>query len=86
MTTTLQTAGEAIEAAQVVVDRVALLVAENERLRANDVRWNHLMSRLHNRTLRVCVVDYIDSWGREDLSPLADAAKFIDAAISKATP
>lgn len=33
MTTTLQTAGDAIEAAQVVVDRVALLAAENERLR-----------------------------------------------------
>lgn len=83
MSATLKTAGEAMEAMQVLNDRVALLVAEIERLKANDVRWNHLMSRLHNRTLRVCVVDYIDSWGREDLSPLADAAKYIDAAISK---
>jgi len=40
--TTLQPAGEAIEAAQVVVDRVALLVAENERLRVNDARYRWL--------------------------------------------
>jgi len=33
VSTTLQPAGEAIEAAQVVVDRVALLVAEIESLR-----------------------------------------------------
>lgn len=38
MTTTLQPAGEAIEAAQVVVDRVALLAAENERLRTEVAR------------------------------------------------
>ncbi len=44
--TTLQPAGEAIEAAQVVVDRVALLAAENERLKANDARYRWLRDKL----------------------------------------
>lgn len=43
--TTLQPAGEAIEAAQVVVDRVALLAAENER---KDKLLADTLQTLHN--------------------------------------
>lgn len=82
--TTLQTAGEAMEALQVLNDRVALLVAENEKLRKDAERYRWLRENGNDGWYPA----YYDGYGKDRhelfvFSSERDLDKAIDAAITK---